>query len=91
MGRLRDRLRETTIAWTLETTPGIYVAVTLICAFVFSSVAFSLAVFAYFGTVGGFDASMVCFLATLGPPFAIVVLWFAYRIRWFRVKFPLPP
>lgn len=91
MGRLKDRLTDTAVAWTLETTPGIFLAVTLIGAFVFSAVAFSLAVVAYLDTVGRFDASMVCFLATLGPPSVILVLWIVYRIRWFRLKFPLPP
>lgn len=91
MGRPRDRLRVTAIAWTRETTPGIFVAVTIIGAFVFSAVVFSLAVVSYGGTVGSFDASMVCFIATLGPPFVIFVLWMIYRRRLFLLKFPLPP
>ncbi|TLZ40418.1 MAG: hypothetical protein E6K19_09290 [Methanobacteriota archaeon] len=88
MGKFRERLTKIRIDWSLETTPGIYFAVTIFGALVFTSVAFSLAVFGYLGTVGSFDGSAVCFVATLLPPFVVFVLWIRYRAKWFRVNFP---
>ena len=91
MGRLRERLAQAVVAWSLEATPGIFFAVTLFGAFVFTAVTFSLALVAYLGTVGTFDASMACFLATLGPPAIVFVLWNVYRARLARFKFGAPP
>ena len=88
MEKLRGRLTKTWVDWSLETTPGIYFAVTIFGALVFTSVAFSLAVVGYLGTVGSFDGSAICFVATLLPPLVILALWIIYRIKWARIKFP---
>jgi len=89
MGSFKKRLTELWIAWNLETTPGIFFAVTLIGAFVFCSVTFSLAVVAYLGTVGNLDGSLPC-IATLVPPAIVFVLWNVYRARLARTKFWAP-
>ena len=85
--QLRNRLTDL----ALHPTPGAFAAFTIILAFVWAAFAFSFAVYAYASVAGGFDFSMVCFLATLGPPLVVFVLWMVYARRQYLLTFLPPP
>lgn len=87
MGRLNDRMSRAWVNWNLETTPGIFIVITLLGAFVFGSITMAFAAIGYVGLAGTAD-SPIAGAAICGPPLVVLVLWLAYRVRWFRMKFP---
>ena len=87
MEKLRGSLTKTWVNWNLETTPGIFMVITLFGAFVFGGITMAFAAIAYAGLAGTAVAPFAG-VAICGPPLVVLVLWVAYRVRWFRMKFP---
>ena len=91
MGTLGERLSKAWTEWNWETTPGIFIVVTIFGAIVFSGLAMAFAAIAYVGLSGTLEGpSASAGIAICLPPFVVLLLWIVYRIRWFRFKFGMP-
>lgn len=89
MAKIRERLHKAWIDWNFETTPGIFLVVTLFGAFVFASVTFAFSALAALGLLQESQSANILGQVVLcAPPAIVLVLWLAYRIVWFRRLFP---
>jgi hypothetical protein len=89
MAKIRERLYKAWIDWNFETTPEIFLVVTLFGAFVFTAVTFAFSVLAAIRLLQESQSANILGQVVLcAPPAIVLALWLGYRIVWFRRLFP---